>query len=479
MLHRSRHFLARWTLLQQFTIGSLIIMILGTICISRWVEEQIRIGVIKDAGVTTADYMDSFISPNIQELATSNSITSEHFETLNDLFSETELGRQTVSIKIWNEEHRVVYSNKASLVGKIFPNSEEQNTAWGGRVMATISTLDDEENTEEHLAYPRLLEIYSPVRQNGSDEIIAVAEFYILVDILEARISATQQRSWLVVGSTMAVIYLLLVGFVQYSGNIIRRIEGELTNQVDWLKELLAQNEELNTRVRRAAADTAAFNERFLRRTTVELQEGPVKEISLALARIERVKSQNETCKLINLNIKLQCSDHLPSVKVALQTALQEIQAIMAGLGLPELENLTLPEILSRVARSHESHTGTKVMLSMSDLPEKTPLAIKITAYRIIQEALNNAHNHAGGVGQQVRVRHEANNIHIEVSDNGPGFNVSQSQEWGDRERLGLAGMRERVESLGGYFKIDSKINEGTKVTARLSLQNHGENIDG
>lgn len=273
MLNRIRTFLDRWTLIQQFTIGSLIIMLFGMIGISRWVGEQIKSGVIKDTGITTADYMDSFISPNIQELASSDSISPEHFAALDDLFTETELGRQTVSIKIWNRDHRVIYSNKPSLVGKIFANSEDQDIAWNGQVIANISNLEDEENAEEGLDYPRLLEIYSPVRLTGSNKIIAVAEFYINVDVLEARIGETQQRSWLVVGSTMAAIYLLLIGFVQYAGNTIRRIEGELTEQVDWLKELLAQNEELNKRVRRAAADTAAFNERFLRRTTAELQE--------------------------------------------------------------------------------------------------------------------------------------------------------------------------------------------------------------
>ena len=106
-------------------------------------------------------------------------------------------------------------------------------------------------------------------------------------------------------------------------------------------------------------------------------------------------------------------------------------------------------------------------------------MAIKITAYRLIQEALNNAHNHAGGVGQQVRVRYDLNDIHIVVSDTGPGFDVTHPAEWGEREHLGLTGMRERVESLGGFFKIESKINEGTKVIVRLSLQNSGETTDG
>lgn len=472
-----RSFLMRFTLLQRFTAASLIIMILGMLGIGWWVGGQIKTGVIKNAGITTADYMDSFIASHVQELSNSDSISTEHYSMLSELLSETELSRQIVSIKIWNADHQVVYSNLPVLVGRVFSNTEEQETAWNGRVFAEISDLEDEENVEERRSHTRLLEIYSPVRLSGSDRIIAVAEFYLNVDVLEEKIAETQRLSWLVVGSTILAMYLLLVGFVQYAAKKIGDIEGELKGQVGWLKELLAQNDELKQRVRRSAANTAAHNERFLRRISTQLHDGPVQAIGLALARLERVKSQNETCRLIHANI--QCTDNLPSVKASLQTALLEIQAITAGLGLPEVEDLGLPEIIARVVQAHERTTGTKVMLSMNDLPEQTPLAIKITTYRLIQEALNNAHNHAGGLGQQVRVIYDANLMQVEIVDQGPGFDTSRPVELGDREHLGLVGMRERVESLGGFFKIDSKINEGTKVIARLSLQNAGENTNG
>jgi signal transduction histidine kinase len=175
----------------------------------------------------------------------------------------------------------------------------------------------------------------------------------------------------------------------------------------------------------------------------------------------------------------MTCTDHLPTARKSLQTALDETRAIAAGLGVPQLEYLNLAEILTSVVRAHEQHTGTKVMLSLSELPEQTPLEIKITAYRLIQEALNNAHNHAGGAGQQVRVRYQNDFILIEVSDRGPGFDINRPIESGEREHLGLAGMRERVESLGGSFKIQSKKKQGTKIIAVLSLQNNGENGNG
>jgi len=473
---RIASFAERWSLVRRFTFTSLIVMLLGMVGIGRWVGEQIRIGVIKESTATTALYMDSFIAPNLQELGHSKSISPESIEVLNDLFSETNLGRRTVSIKVWDEDHRVIFSNIPSLVGRVFPDTEDLTISFHGKVTGEISNLQEEENVEERRLSPDpLLEIYSPVRLNDTNQIIAVAEFYQKVDTLQAEIAAAQRRGWLIVGTTMTVMYLLLVGFVQRAGNRIEKQELELQNQVAQLTQLLSHNKELTRRVRLAAANTTALNESLLRRTSAELHDGPVQEISLALLRLDRVIDQNETCRLINPNSK--CNDNLPIVQTSLQTALQEMRTIAARLGLSQLDDLTLPDVFFRVVRSHEQRTRTKVTLIMSNLPDQATLPIKITAYRLIQEALNNAHRHAGGAGQEVRVKSKPNQIQIEISDKGPGFDITRPIEW--EEHIGLAGMRERVESMGGLFKVESKINEGTRVIAILFLQNSGEYSNG
>jgi signal transduction histidine kinase len=164
-------------------------------------------------------------------------------------------------------------------------------------------------------------------------------------------------------------------------------------------------------------------------------------------------------------------------IQSSLQQALKEMRTIAAGFGLPQLESLTLTELLKRVVRSHEQRTGTKVKLSFDNLPDQIDLPVKITIYRLIQEALNNAHRHAGGVGQLVQVRNEANYMHIEVSDQGSGFDVDKPIDWD--EHLGLSGMRERVESLGGLFMIESGAGRGTRVIARLSLRTAGVIVNG
>ena len=148
--------------------------------------------------------------------------------------------------------------------------------------------------------------------------------------------------------------------------------------------------------------------------------------------------------------------------------ALQEIRAISAGLGLPELERLALPEVVQRAVRAHERRTGTHVAVRMEQVPERAPLAVKITVYRLIQEALQNAYLHAGGAGQEVSVTSERGELEVSVRDAGPGFDTAQLPP--TDSHLGLLGMRERVQSLGGLFKVESVPGQGTCVTARLSL---------
>ena len=78
------------------------------------------------------------------------------------------------------------------------------------------------------------------------------------------------------------------------------------------------------------------------------------------------------------------------------------------------------------------------------------------------------AYHHAHGQGQEVQVTSAAGRILVEVSDQGPGFDMEQGVD--GTEHLGVQGMRERAESLGGRFKVQSQLGHGTKVVAWLPL---------
>ncbi|MFQ5593714.1 MAG: sensor histidine kinase [Anaerolineae bacterium] len=456
------------SLAQQFMLTSFVILVAGMIVIGWWVGQEIEAGVINRTAATTALYVDSFVAPQVQELGRGAPLTAGHQVVLGRLLHDTRLGQHIVAFKIWDAEGRIVYSTEPSNIGRFYSVHADLADAWQGRVSSGISDLQEEENVLERGHWTRLLETYSPVRQTGTDRIIAVAEFYQTVDDLQGEIVAAQTRSWLIVGAATLAMYLLLTGMVRRGSDTIERQQLELRDKVRQLTELLEQNRELHRRVRRAATRTTALNERFLRRISAELHDGPAQDLGLALLRLDSVVAACAECPIVRPE-EHQVSQDLDTVQSSLERALEEVRAIAAGLRLPELDDLTLHDTLGRVVRVHERRTDTETRLQTNDLPEQAPLPVKITLYRLIQEALSNAYRHGGGVGQRVHVDCDGDNVSIEVSDEGPGFNVSEVA--GRDGHLGLAGMRERVESLGGLFRIDTEPGRGTRVVARLPLR--------
>ncbi|MBP8949398.1 MAG: sensor histidine kinase [Candidatus Promineofilum sp.] len=461
--------LMRLTLARQFMIASLIILVTAALGLGWWVGQQIERNVVHRTAATTALFVESFVSPNVQELATDGGLTAGHIATLDRLLEETPLGREIVAFKIWDQAGKLLYSAEPSAIGQVFPPGDELRQAWEGAVTSEISTLDEAENVLERTQNSVLLETYSPVRMGDSDRIIAVAEFYQAVGGLQDDIAAAQRRVWLVVGLAMGGIYLLLAGFVGRASDTIEQQRDALSAQVAQLTDLLAQNAALHDRVRRAAARTTALNERVLRRISADLHDGPVQDLGLALLRLDHALARATAEEKPSFSEGTRfLVDDLEVIQSSLQRALGEIRALSAGLGVPHLNSLTLRETMARVVRVHEGRTGTTVALDLDGTPERASLPVKITLYRLVQEALSNATRHAGGVGQAVALCYDAGRLHIEVSDAGPGFVDGGAAEW--NEHLGLVGMRERVESLGGNFRVASAPGQGTKIIADLSI---------
>ncbi len=468
MLKKIRRLLGRLTLAQRFMLASFIILVAGMAGLGAWVAQQIEEGVVHRTAATTALYVDSFIAPELQELKTGSTISPEHIANLQNLLHGTPFGQQIAAFKIWDLRGQVLYSSNPAEIGQDFPNNERAAAAAQGEVMARISDLTDEENVLDRSSGEKsLLEIYSPVRVNRMSRIIAVAEFYQNTDALQVEMMDAQRQTWLIVGGATLIMYLLLASFVGRASNTIVRQQNELGAQVTRLQELLTQNEELHERVRRAAARTTALNERFLRRISAELHDGPAQDLGVGLLRLDHVSGRCSTCQLAG-EAAAQNSQDLEIVAGSMRHALQELRALSSGLGVPQLTALSLADTVHRAVQAHERRTNTHVALEVGALPAGAALPVKITIYRVIQEALNNAYRHAGAAGQSVRVHNADGYLDVQVSDRGPGFVVGREADWD--EHLGLVGMRERVESLGGIFSVNSKPGEGTRVSARLPL---------
>jgi signal transduction histidine kinase len=447
-------------------LGSFLVLVAAMAGIGAWVARQIEDGVVQRTAATTALYVDSLVAPPLQDLATGQTLTVESQDRLQWLFADTPLGREVVLFQVWDDEGRTVYSTVPGLVGQQLPMDEDLREAFTGRVAASIGDAEAGAVLDEGAPRQDLIEIYSPVRNRGTNEVIAVAEFYYAADALREDIAVAQRRSWIVLGGATLLIYLLLSAFVGRASDTIERQQQALADQVSALTTLLQQNEELHQRVRGAAERTVALNERFLRRFSAELHDGPAQDLSLALLRLDNVAAHH--AEDVGGEANGQVGEEIGLIQSSLRRALQELRSTSSGNLLPELAGMTVGGAIDHVAGGHRRRHGADIEVVVEDLPEQAPLATKIALYRVIQEALSNTWRHASGSRVVVHVQGERDRIRIEIADEGPGFDLSAHN--GPSERLGLVGMRERVESLGGTFRIESEPERGTRIFADLPL---------
>ena len=470
---RARNWFEQLSVAQRFMLGSLVILALGMALIGTWVSRQIEDGIIHRTATTTALYVDSLIGPSVQSLVTGDALAAAESDRLDWLFSDTPLGQQVIAFQIWDPEGRILYSTVPALINTTAPIDDELAHALQGQVVADVGEAEGGELLPDDMAGRKLIEIYSPIRNRDLGNVIGAAEFYYGINELEADLAAAQRRSWLVVGGITLFIYVLLASFIQRISNTIRRQQHELEHQVTQLTDMVEQNRELHDRVRGAAARTVALNERMLRRLSAELHDGPAQEISLALLRLDHMSALLGAQSNPGPNGSAELDQELLLVEGSLRRSLDEVRSMSAGWSLPHLATLTVAQTIEHVERAHRRRTGEPLSVVTRDLPEQAPLATKIALYRIIQEALTNAWRHGGGRDLRLEVVRQGSDLRVDVSDAGPGFDPAKLN--GEGDHLGLTGMRERAESLGGRFHVESRPDGGTRVVALLPLADTGE----
>jgi len=181
------------------------------------------------------------------------------------------------------------------------------------------------------------------------------------------------------------------------------------------------------------------------------------------------------------VHIKL---DHLVRELPAHQSSLQEIKSMLDQVsgGLRRLSHELRPSILDNLglmpaieflADGVASRTGLAITVEGSTEGRLLPM-VETALYRTVQEALTNASKHAHA--QRVRIRlWRDSQIHCSIRDNGVGVNVADVLARRDKCSLGLIGMQERIEALGGTLLIASAPGKGLGLLATIPLEKSGK----
>jgi signal transduction histidine kinase len=211
-----------------------------------------------------------------------------------------------------------------------------------------------------------------------------------------------------------------------------------------------------------------------LSRRLLEVQEAERRALTSELH--DRV-GQHLTALSINLqNMKALLSDEMAKTlatkfddaQALVQDTTRQIRDIMAELHLPELEDYGLAAALETYAERAASRGNLELIADLPDLSGPTlPSDVRIALFRAAQEAISNVLKHAHATQLEVSLEERDGSIRLRIEDDGQGFEPEAAPQK-EAQTWGLKIMRERIESIGGKVKIESKPGEGTRVTFEI-----------
>lgn len=138
-----------------------------------------------------------------------------------------------------------------------------------------------------------------------------------------------------------------------------------------------------------------------------------------------------------------------------LNDALHEVRNISHRLRPAELDVLGLPAALEQMGREFSEHSDMAFDMRIGGHPSQLPDEINTVLFRITQESLTNIEKHAAASEVQLRLVFGTQGLRLRIIDDGSGFD-EQAVRLDPRRGIGLRNMRERVESIGGRFRVMS-----------------------
>jgi signal transduction histidine kinase len=199
-------------------------------------------------------------------------------------------------------------------------------------------------------------------------------------------------------------------------------------------------------------------------RLAADLHDGPVQELtalrySLNRARTRVQRGQHEEAEAL-----------LAGLEVDLATGIGGLRRLMSELRPAVLDEQGLEAALLNQARAFEAASGVACDIR-SGLDARLAPELETVLYRVTQESLNNIGKHARASRVTVSLATENGGVRLRIHDDGVGFDPLAARELVGDGHFGLAGMRERVEMVGGRLVVDSVPGEGTTVDVRMTSQ--------
>ena len=163
-----------------------------------------------------------------------------------------------------------------------------------------------------------------------------------------------------------------------------------------------------------------------------------------------------------------QVEELLDRLQSLSQQMSQGISRMVRDLRPAQLDDLGLEAALSSLVDDERRHSGLDISVEVLGSRRRLDPLVETVLFRVAQEALTNVIRHAGVDISRLQLEYHPDEVILCVQDWGAGFDMQQT---GSLTGWGIAGMRERVESIGGQLRLQSSLGKGTRVEAAVPLE--------
>jgi signal transduction histidine kinase len=164
----------------------------------------------------------------------------------------------------------------------------------------------------------------------------------------------------------------------------------------------------------------------------------------------------------------------LHQTKRLLESIVGSFKKIAVSLRPPQLETVGLSGALKEYCHETSKLADLPIKMDINiDNDLKIPEDLAIALFRVVQESLTNVIKHANARHFSVHMSERDSKISLVIMDDGVGFNSKDSDLSSQKLKMGILGMRERIESFGGEFFIESQYGKGTKIRIIVSFKDN------
>jgi PAS domain S-box-containing protein len=290
----------------------------------------------------------------------------------------------------------------------------------------------------------------------------------------------------------------------------LKNEQGEVTGAINCFYDITErkQAEQVQRRIEVLAASNQKLQQEIVRRQTVErslqeseqhqgrlLEESRHMQEQLRRLSHQILNAQEEERKrisrelhdeiaqtMVGINIHLEALTHeathnpkglkqkITRTQRLVEKSVDSVHRFARELRPTTLDDLGLIPALHAFMKEFMERTGVHTRLTAFAAIEELNIAKRTVLYRVAHEALNNVASHAQASRVEVSIDKMPDGIRMKIKDDGKSFEVERVLNARGNKRLGLLGMRERVEMVGGTFCVESTPGQGTTVRVEIPV---------